>query len=133
MNNSRSVLLLCWTAVVLATDICDKTCCSPNWLYNNSFCYRYYSVRKTWQNARHYCVSLGADLASIRSADENSIVSMLTSGVELRNINPCLPKGTTPTVPRIFFLFVRPTKTRNPYLTRRVVATPDVLFFCRHF
>ena len=79
----RSFLQLCMVAVILATDICDQSCCSPNWLYSNDFCYRFFISKKNWQDARHNCLNLGADLTSIHSAEENNIVSGLTSGAEV--------------------------------------------------
>ncbi|XP_072050976.1 uncharacterized protein [Amphiura filiformis] len=53
--------------------------CPETWLLYRGHCYRYFSISTTWTVARDHCRGLGGDLASIHSAEENSIIYGLIS------------------------------------------------------
>ena len=80
MFSLARVLLLSFAVVVASFDTCDQTCCGKEWLGYGGFCYRYFTFQKTWQDARNYCLVLGADLASIHSTGENNVINGLVGG-----------------------------------------------------
>ncbi|KHN74052.1 C-type lectin domain family 4 member A [Toxocara canis] len=52
--------------------------CPTDWINNGSYCYRLMqSVEATWESAESACMSMGAHLASIHSAVENSFIMSL--------------------------------------------------------
>uniref|UniRef100_A0A3Q1EUQ7 C-type lectin domain-containing protein n=1 Tax=Acanthochromis polyacanthus TaxID=80966 RepID=A0A3Q1EUQ7_9TELE len=57
--------------------------CPPFWFGFNGRCYKYISSRMTWVDAELHCVSEGANLVSIHSADEQNFVNSL-----IKNFDP---------------------------------------------
>ncbi|KAH9523861.1 hypothetical protein Btru_047253, partial [Bulinus truncatus] len=51
--------------------------CPPTWLRNNGICYKTFSFRKSWHEARFHCESLGGNLPIIHDADTNTYISNL--------------------------------------------------------
>lgn len=51
--------------------------CPLFWFSFNGRCYKYISTRATWADAELYCVSVGANLVSIHSVDEENFIKRL--------------------------------------------------------
>ena len=51
--------------------------CAEDWLIFQNQCYRYFTTKKNWTDARTECQSHGANLTSIHSADEDEFVDSL--------------------------------------------------------
>ena len=64
---------------------CEDTCCPKNWLGYNGFCYRHFTFKKSWDDARAYCQDLGGDLASIHSTEEDHILDGYIGGESVSN------------------------------------------------
>lgn len=50
----------------------ELRCSGPDWHEFGDFCYKAFSDKKTWHDARESCRKLGADLVSILSMVEQS-------------------------------------------------------------
>ncbi|KAK3106670.1 hypothetical protein FSP39_024902 [Pinctada imbricata] len=49
--------------------------CGPGWVAYSSFCYMFATnMTKSWYDARTYCNSMGSELISIHSLDENNLI-----------------------------------------------------------
>ncbi|XP_072222510.1 ladderlectin-like [Leuresthes tenuis] len=55
--------------------------CPPGWTQFGSRCFIFYRTAKSWIDAEHFCISVGGNLASIHSADENIFLSNLVKRV----------------------------------------------------
>ena len=66
--------------------------CHQGWENYGSKCYKYVSTTKTWNDARAYCQSLGADLASIHSTTEDTFID------NIRTDNQVRQRKATPTM-----------------------------------
>ena len=53
--------------------------CEESWthFHGTAHCYRYFDSSKTWEEAESHCQSLGADLLSIHSLNENDFIKSL--------------------------------------------------------
>ena len=61
----------------------EVRCSGPDWYEFGGFCYKPFSVQKTWVSARQACRGLGAELVSILSMTEQSwLESYLYMGEE---------------------------------------------------
>ncbi|XP_051812111.1 echinoidin-like [Acanthochromis polyacanthus] len=56
--------------------------CPQFWFSFNGRCYKYIATTMTWAIAEFYCVSQGAHLVSIHSADEQNFVNSLISSFD---------------------------------------------------
>ena len=81
--------LLMLRSVASANEVChcDLQCCPMGWLGYEGHCYRYFTERKNFTDARNYCQGLNADLVSIHSSIENGIVNGLSSGEEVGSLS----------------------------------------------
>ena len=56
--------------------------CESGWTQHQSqfatVCYRFFSSKKTWDDAKSYCQDLAADLASVSSNETNVFLTTLT-------------------------------------------------------
>nr|XP_040043735.1 lactose-binding lectin l-2-like [Gasterosteus aculeatus aculeatus] len=57
--------------------------CPMFWYSFNGRCYKYVATQMSWADAEIYCVSLGTNLASIHSLEEQSFIKIL-----IRNSDP---------------------------------------------
>ncbi|XP_072222404.1 galactose-specific lectin nattectin-like [Leuresthes tenuis] len=55
--------------------------CPSGWTQFGSRCFIFYRTAKSWIDAEHFCMSIGGNLASIHSADENIFLSNLVKRV----------------------------------------------------
>ncbi|KAM4562980.1 galactose-specific lectin nattectin-like [Odontesthes bonariensis] len=55
--------------------------CPPGWTQFGSRCFIFIGTGKTWIDAMHFCISIGGNLASVHSADENIFLSELVKKV----------------------------------------------------
>ncbi|XP_053174064.1 galactose-specific lectin nattectin-like [Scomber japonicus] len=62
-----------------ATDNSDEQVsrCPSGWTQFGSRCFIFYRQARLWNDAEHFCISIGGNLASIHSADENAFLSDL--------------------------------------------------------
>ncbi|KAM9750928.1 galactose-specific lectin nattectin-like [Menidia menidia] len=51
--------------------------CPPGWTQFGSRCFIFHYTSKTWIDAENHCLSIGGNLASIHSAEENNFLSDL--------------------------------------------------------
>ncbi|KAM9750926.1 galactose-specific lectin nattectin-like [Menidia menidia] len=51
--------------------------CPPGWTQFGSRCFIFHHKAKTWIDAENHCLSIGGNLASIHSAEENNFLSDL--------------------------------------------------------
>ncbi|XP_041103278.1 lactose-binding lectin l-2-like [Polyodon spathula] len=58
-----------------------QSICSDGVSFNGQ-CYHYYSVTKTWADAELHCLSLGGNLASVHSDDDNQFIQDLIKSNE---------------------------------------------------
>ena len=61
-----------------STDVCSWTWiteCSTDWTQYGSHCYKAFQVEVNWDDARHECLDLNSDLASITNMAENSFIN----------------------------------------------------------
>ncbi|KAK1879916.1 Lactose-binding lectin l-2 [Dissostichus eleginoides] len=61
----------------------QQNSCPMFWTFFNGRCYKYISTRLTWADAELHCVSLGGNLVSIRSQEEENFV-----GSVIKNFDP---------------------------------------------
>ena len=64
----------------------NDICCPMGWLGYGGHCYRYFTYKKNFNDARNHCLNLDADLVSIHSSIENDIINGLTSGEEVSSM-----------------------------------------------
>ena len=64
----------------------NDICCPMGWLGYGGHCYRYFTYKKNFNDARNHCLNLDADLVSIHSSIENDIINGLTSGEEVSSV-----------------------------------------------
>ncbi|XP_037330821.1 C-type lectin BpLec-like [Pungitius pungitius] len=57
--------------------------CPTFWFTFNGRCYKYFATRMNWADAELYCLSLGTNLVSIHSEEEQSFVEEL-----IKNFDP---------------------------------------------
>ncbi|CAK6978198.1 Hypothetical predicted protein [Scomber scombrus] len=74
-----SGLFIAGTITESATDNSDEQVsgCPAGWTQFGSRCFIFYRQARVWADAEHICVSIGGNLASIHSADENTFLSDL--------------------------------------------------------
>ncbi|XP_059150310.1 C-type mannose receptor 2-like [Physella acuta] len=77
LSDSRSF----WIGLYM--DNGSTACSGPSWTYYNGFCYYVSADLRDWHGARSTCLSLGADLVSVHSLDEEHALSTLKSDVWL--------------------------------------------------
>ncbi|WP_198469415.1 C-type lectin domain-containing protein, partial [Acetomicrobium sp. S15 = DSM 107314] len=53
---------------------CCPARCPPGWIELGQRCYAYHDKPKSWHDAEHHCLSLGANLASIHSEYDNNFL-----------------------------------------------------------
>ncbi|KAK1172212.1 lectin-like [Acipenser oxyrinchus oxyrinchus] len=51
--------------------------CLNGWVGFNVWCYQYVKDKKTWADAELYCLSIGGNLASVHSVEENNFIQNL--------------------------------------------------------
>ncbi|XP_033855407.2 lectin-like [Acipenser ruthenus] len=51
--------------------------CLKGWVGFNDRCYQYVKDKKTWADAELYCLSIGGNLASVHSVEENNFIQNL--------------------------------------------------------
>ncbi|XP_072022086.1 alpha-N-acetylgalactosamine-specific lectin-like [Amphiura filiformis] len=74
---------------------CELVCPDDGWSEANGGCYKFFSEKKTWQDANDHCKSLNADLVSIHSADENEYVwSLMGSEISWIGLNDVSSEGS---------------------------------------
>ncbi|KAK7881150.1 hypothetical protein WMY93_029559 [Mugilogobius chulae] len=76
----RLLMLVCLTAPAVLTAPATAEAdpgCAEGWTKFGSRCFKFISERKTWLDAEKSCLSLGANLVSIHSAEENDFISDL--------------------------------------------------------
>nr|QNH72463.1 toxin candidate TRINITY_DN33449_c0_g1_i1.p1 [Pachycerianthus maua] len=68
--------LLLMKMVLNLQDRVEGLCCEPGWVEFKGICY-YFSTSPagSWQSARKYCLTRGADLTSIHSDDEKEFIN----------------------------------------------------------
>ncbi|XP_029951534.1 lactose-binding lectin l-2-like [Salarias fasciatus] len=82
-------LFLCFLALGAAAPLEEKNTklqrggCAPFWFSFSGRCYRYVATEMTWADAEFHCVSLGANLVSIHSQEEQNFVKSL-----IQNFDP---------------------------------------------
>ncbi|XP_078686345.1 uncharacterized protein LOC144919026 [Branchiostoma floridae x Branchiostoma belcheri] len=69
---------------------CQQGPCPVHWTYYYGFCYKFFGGSKTWFAAREECLSHGADLISITSADENQFLAFQTERQGLTKYRPII-------------------------------------------
>ncbi|XP_029976704.1 ladderlectin-like [Salarias fasciatus] len=80
---------LCFLPLCAATPLEEKNMklqrggCPLFWFSFNGRCYRYVATHQTWIDAERHCVSLGANLVSIHSREEQNFVESL-----IQNFDP---------------------------------------------
>ncbi|XP_053174061.1 galactose-specific lectin nattectin-like [Scomber japonicus] len=78
-----SGLFIAGTVTQSATDNSDEQVsgcpsgCPSGWTQFGSRCFVFYRRTRAWTDAEHFCISIGGNLASIHSADENAFLSDL--------------------------------------------------------
>ncbi|XP_034741186.1 galactose-specific lectin nattectin-like [Etheostoma cragini] len=65
-------VLLCLSSGLLAADGAPP--CPPDWTQFGSRCFAFYIQTKTWLDAETFCIAAGGNLASIRSAEEQTFL-----------------------------------------------------------
>ncbi|XP_028447978.1 galactose-specific lectin nattectin-like [Perca flavescens] len=65
-------LLLCLSSGLLTAYGAPP--CPPNWTQFGSRCFAFYIQTKTWIDAETFCQTIGGNLASIHSAEENTFL-----------------------------------------------------------
>ncbi|XP_033097160.1 mucin-12-like [Anneissia japonica] len=81
------LILLIYINNHLDTAFCIS--CGSEWETYNASCYQYFSDSKTWENARAFCIALGADLAVVKDENENTFIDSISSSdvwIGLRDI-----------------------------------------------
>ncbi|XP_015228628.1 PREDICTED: galactose-specific lectin nattectin-like [Cyprinodon variegatus] len=63
-----------------AAPVCPARCPS-GWTQFGSRCFIFYYQSRTWSDAEKFCISIGGNLASIHSIEENNFVSELVHRV----------------------------------------------------
>ncbi|XP_038154344.1 galactose-specific lectin nattectin-like [Cyprinodon tularosa] len=63
-----------------AAPVCAAPC-PPGWTQFGSRCFIFYYESKTWVDAEKFCISIGGNLASIHSSDENTFLSTMVERV----------------------------------------------------
>ncbi|XP_038165332.1 galactose-specific lectin nattectin-like isoform X1 [Cyprinodon tularosa] len=58
----------------VAASVCPAPC-PPGWTQFGSRCFIFYYQSRTWSDAEKFCISIGGNLASIHSLDENNFIS----------------------------------------------------------
>ncbi|XP_041103294.1 lectin-like [Polyodon spathula] len=64
--------------------MCDGSCLK-GWSSFKNKCYQYVKDRKTWADAELYCLSLGGNLASIHSVEDNQAIQNLINNNDASN------------------------------------------------
>ncbi|XP_041096216.1 macrophage mannose receptor 1-like [Polyodon spathula] len=59
--------------------------CLKGWVSFNSRCYQYVQVKKTWADAELFCLSVGGNLASVHSVEENNFIQNLINKNDASN------------------------------------------------
>lgn len=82
-----ALTVLCLLSFSLAVTLCtplpdqqvelEQRSCPMFWYSFNGRCYKYIATRTAWADAELHCVNEGANLASIRSQEENQFVARL--------------------------------------------------------
>ncbi|CAH3137174.1 unnamed protein product [Porites lobata] len=75
--------------------LCEaKTCTTPDWLYYNNSCFKVFTEEVPWFDARKSCTTIGSNLISIHSTEENnfvqqekSLISKSSAWIGLFNLN----------------------------------------------
>ncbi|XP_035985544.1 ladderlectin-like [Fundulus heteroclitus] len=61
-------------------DLVQRSSCPPGWSPINNRCFRYVPRRMSWARAERYCLSMGANLASVHDLDEyHQVQSLITT------------------------------------------------------
>ena len=60
--------------------ICSLDVCHDGWRYFQGYCYRKVSSCDSWNNGESQCATLGANLPSVHSQEENVFIQSLLSG-----------------------------------------------------
>ena len=71
-----------------------ETCTTPDWLYYNNSCFKVFTEEVPWFDARKSCTTIGGNLISIHSIEENnfvrqeiSLISNSSAWIGLFNLN----------------------------------------------
>ena len=71
-----------------------ETCTTPDWLYYNNSCFKVFIEEVPWFDARKSCTTIGGNLISIHSIEENnfvrqeiSLISHSSAWIGLFNLN----------------------------------------------
>lgn len=79
------VVVFCAAFLLILTGLSptELRCSGPDWYEFGEFCYKPFSDKRTWHDARDTCRTLGADLVSILSMTEQSwLESYLYMGMD---------------------------------------------------
>ncbi|XP_063068818.1 CD209 antigen-like protein E [Engraulis encrasicolus] len=55
-----------------STPVCSK--CPANYIHHNGKCYLFSSSKKTWEQSRDYCATIGGNLAIIKNKEEQDFL-----------------------------------------------------------
>uniref|UniRef100_A0A3Q2EIN2 C-type lectin domain-containing protein n=1 Tax=Cyprinodon variegatus TaxID=28743 RepID=A0A3Q2EIN2_CYPVA len=71
---------LCVISGFVAAPVCAAPC-PPGWTQFGSRCFIFYYESRTWVDAEKFCISIGGNLASIHSSEENTFLSTMVERV----------------------------------------------------
>ncbi|KAK6291658.1 hypothetical protein J4Q44_G00374430 [Coregonus suidteri] len=74
-----TVLLLLSAAFALGDAISSGIRLCPGWTDYGSRCFMFVKTARTWPEAERHCMSLGANLASVNSSEENQFLQDVVS------------------------------------------------------
>ena len=60
-----------------------ETCTTPDWLYYNNSCFKVFTEKVSWFDARKSCNTIGSNLISIDSTEENNLVHQEISPISI--------------------------------------------------
>ena len=88
-NRQCSICFCCFCFFFFA-----ETCTTPDWLYYNNSCFKVFTEEVPWFDARKSCTTIGSNLISIHSTEENNFlrqeispVSISSAWIGLFNLN----------------------------------------------
>ncbi|XP_051787818.1 scavenger receptor cysteine-rich type 1 protein M130-like isoform X4 [Erpetoichthys calabaricus] len=71
--------------VVCSDILSSQYLCQKGWENHSSQCYQFFTEKKSWIDAELHCLSLGGNLASVNSFDDNKFIVNLIKSKDVNN------------------------------------------------